>query len=934
MKKNKKTNPFFRNGWLYANNQLFLEDTYKNFLSNSQELDISWKNAFYTLSDDYKKDHTNQKIGLTDRKKKNIENENFLCNTKNTPFNNYCDLFRERFLNFINSYRIFGHYVAHLNPLVSCKKALKIPELSKTFHQIKKEELNSLIHFNFLLFKKNISSFKEIYLFFKKKYCKYIGFEYMHLNKLDEKQWLQTYIETHNVKNTLSNAEKEDLLKNLIKSTTFEKFIHTKFPGNKRFSLEGCDVLIPALKAIIAFCIHRKTKKIFLGMAHRGRLNVMFNVLQCNVLKMFQNNWQEIKQHNGTGDVKYHLGIKKKITLGEKKIEIHLLNNPSHLEIVTPVVAGCCKFYLENQVCTHYPLPIIIHGDAAFTGQGVIQETLNMSQTPGYGVGGSVHIIINNQISFTTSKKKYLRSSKYCTDIAKMIDSPIFHVNADQPESVIFSVKLALKFRYLFKKDVFIDLVCYRRLGHNEVDDPSITQPFMYALIKKHKRICRLYSKKLLHQNNYSYEDLYQAYNRRLILQLKLSNIRIKKKLSEDYQSKATKLVPFKNISYQMLKKIARKLFELPKNLIIHRQVKKIFYNRMQMANNKSLLDWGAIENLAYSTLMYYGITCRLTGEDVRRGTFSHRHTTVICQKKNITYIPLKHLSRLTGSFYIWDSVLSEESVLAFEYGYSIASKAILNIWEAQFGDFSNGAQVVIDQFIASGAQKWGCASSLTMLLPHGYEGQGPEHSSGRLERYLQLCAQKNIRICVPTTVSQMYYILINQGRSLLKRPLILFTPKSLLRNPLTFISIKDLFFEKFHKILLTNPINQTHKINRIIFCSGKIYYELLDFWNKNKIFDVNILRIEQLYPFPHKKINNILKKYANIKYFIWCQEEPKNQGGWSYIYFYFKKYVLKNNNGQLFQYTGRPKFASTSEGSFLDHQKQQKKIIESAFYI
>ncbi|VFP85904.1 2-oxoglutarate dehydrogenase E1 component [Buchnera aphidicola (Cinara pseudotaxifoliae)] len=937
MKNKKKTFSLRDIGWLYSNNQLFLENIYKKFLSNSKKIDSSWKKIFKKIS--YNKCITSNNNIFTTIKSQAQEHKSHSCfniASKNL-INEYShELLKEKFLNLINSYRIYGHYISNLNPLARLKKIKNVPELSCLFHRITPKELNNKINFNFLCFKKNVNSFNEIYLFFKKKYCSYIGFEYMHLNDIKQKKWLQNYIETKNIKHSLSSSEKKEVLKDLIQSTTFEKFIHTKFPGNKRFSLEGCDILIPVLKKIIMFCIKKKTKKIFLGMAHRGRLNVMYNVLHHNVLKMFNNKTRSYKNRNGTGDVKYHIGLKKIIQKNNKNIEINLLDNPSHLEIITPIVIGCCKFFVEQKSSQYNPLPIIIHGDAAFIGQGVIQETLNMSQVPAYNVLGSVHIIINNQIAFTTSKKKYLRTSFYCTDIAKMINAPIFHVNADQPESVMFIIKLALKFRYLFKKDVFIELVCYRRLGHNEVDDPYITQPKMYNIIKNHKRICVLYSKKIkntLKETDTSYKKLYIHFMQQLYKKIQEHNLKTNN-LKKSYRHKHSKKYLIKQIynNVDVLNKIATELFTLPKHLTIHNQVKKIFFNRIKMVNNKLPLDWGAAENLVYAVLMYYGITCRLTGEDVRRGTFCHRHASIICQKKNTTYIPLQNLSFTSGLFYIWDSVLSEESTLAFEYGYSKVSHATLNVWEAQFGDFSNGAQVVIDQFITSSLQKWGYSSPLVILLPHGYEGQGPEHSSGRLERYLQLCAQNNIKIYIPTTVSQMYHILLKQGCSTSKIPIIIFTPKSLLRNPETFIFMKELLIEKFHTILLTQSSCTYNLISCIIFCSGKIYYELLDFYQKNNIIDTVIIRIEQLYPFPYSKINKTISKFSQVKNFIWCQEEPINQGSWKYIYFYFKKYILINYKLISLKYVGRPKFSSTAEGNFISHNIQQKKIIKSAF--
>ncbi|ABJ90656.1 2-oxoglutarate dehydrogenase E1 component [Buchnera aphidicola] len=924
--KNKKKILLSKNGWLYSNNQLYLENIYKKFLLNSKKIDKSW---IYIFNKIFKKKNNN----LNQINSVNIKiNNDFIEKKKN----NNQKFLKQKFLIFINSYRKYGHFISQLNPLKLRKKKNSIPELLYSYHNIKKEELNLLIKSDFLFFKKNINSFQDIYLFFKKKYCGYIGFEYMHISNTKEKLWLQKNIESKKFEKLFSKRKKKNILKNLIKSTVYENFINKKFPGTKRFSLEGCDSLLPMIKEIINFCLNKKITKIFLGMAHRGRLNVMHNILKHNTLNMFLNIQDKLCHSHRTGDVKYHIGLKKKIFVNNQEVEINLLNNPSHLEIITPVVIGCCKFFIENKKTIISPLPVIIHGDAAFTGQGVIQETLNMSQVPAYNVFGSIHIVINNKIAFTTSKKKYLRTSKYCTDIAKMIDSPVFHVNADKPESVISVINIALKFRYKFKKDVFIDLVGYRRLGHNEVDDPKITQPIMYSLIKKHKPICILYSKKINKSKKNAknqYKKFYKYYFKKLNILLKNKNLYSNNSNLFHNKNIKNKNLLKRKIIYKKFKKKIYQLFNVPKNFVLHYQVKKIFLNRIKMIKNKIMLDWGLAENLAYAVLMYKGITCRLTGEDVRRGTFSHRHASVICQKTNKTIIPFKNVDKFIGSFHIWDSVLSEESVLAFEYGYSIVSSNLLNIWEAQFGDFSNGAQIVIDQFITSGLQKWGVSSSLVIMLPHGYEGQGPEHSSGRLERYLQLCAQKNIQICIPTTASQIYHLLLKQGQKFLKTPLIIFTPKSLLRHPLTFISIKKLFIEKFHKILLFKKKNiSLDLISRVIFCNGKIYYELLDFYEKNNIINSIIIRIEQLYPFPFYKINKILNKYINIKYFIWSQEEPENQGSWKHIYFYFKKYIFNNNEKKKLQYVGRSKLASTAEGNFENHQKKQKKIIKLSF--
>ncbi|AEH39779.1 2-oxoglutarate dehydrogenase E1 component [Buchnera aphidicola (Cinara tujafilina)] len=937
MKHKKKNFPTLKNDWLYSENQVFLKNIYQRFLRNPKKIDSIWYKIFKNI--DNKKDlitYDNKDIGnsIINKKKKNDQN------LKKNIFNNNTISIRERFLNLIRSFRKLGHYSAHLDPLnLAIKK--NIMELSLDYYNFSKNELKELVNKDLFPYKIHLKSYYDIYILLKKTYCSSIGFEFMHLNKINEKIWLQKYIEKKIFSLYGIRKNKKNIIKGLIQSETFESFIHTKFPGTKRFSLEGCDVLIPMLKEIIQYGILNKTKKIFFGMAHRGRLNVMFNIFKCNIPQMYQNYFSNNDQSHYTGDVKYHLGAKITIKKNFHKIDIVLLDNPSHLEIITPIVLGQCKSFLDSTKTesdlSNNIIPIIIHGDAAFTGQGVIQETLNMSQVPGYCVFGSIHIIINNQIGFTTSKKKYLQSSTYCTDIAKMIDSPIFHVNADQPESVIFIIKLALKFRFLFKKDVFIDLVCYRRLGHNEADDPSITQPLLYKTIKNHKKVCDIYLNKINKFNNkytkktQKYYELYKIY-----LHHNLKNNINKKQIVNLYNNKIKKnqiiIDKIKNFSFSNLIKKMLHILTPPKNFLLHYQVKKIFDNRLKMIEGNSLWDWGSAEILSYAALIIKGITCRLSGEDVRRGTFSHRHAAVYCQNTGKTYIPLKNIFSTQNNFHIWDSVLSEEATLAFEYGYSISKNFSLNIWEAQFGDFVNGGQVIIDQFIVSGQQKWGHNSSIVLMLPHGYEGQGPEHSSARIERFLQLCAQKNMRVCIPTTPAQLYHLIQKQGTTILiKKPLIIFTPKSLLRNSKTFSTLKELSHGTFQKVLIQKKNISCNTIKKIIFCSGKIYYDLLKYYQKNNLSNILIMRLEQLYPFPTKSIKKVIHQFCFIENCIWCQEEPKNQGAWVFFYFNFKKYISNFFKNVQLQYIGRPKWASTAEGNLSSHKIEQHNIIKKA---
>lgn len=938
MKNKKKKFSFLKNSWLYSDNQIFLNNIYEKFLNKSKKIDKSWQKKFKNI--EYKnsileKNHVY--INQIFNKQINLKNNYFQQDRSNNNAS-----IHEKFLYLMNSFRTLGHHLADTDPLKSIEKK-NIIELSLSYYHIQQHEMKNPINTFLFPYKIYFPSYDEAYNILKKTYCKFIGFEYMHLYNMNEKIWLQKYIEKKTYYYKPSKKTKKNIITGLIQSETFESFMHTKFPGNKRFSLEGCDVLIPILKKIIQYGIRYNTKKIVLGMAHRGRLNVMHNIFKYNIPKMYQNLSFSNEKLDNTGDVKYHLGAIRKIKKKSHEIELILLDNPSHLEIISPVILGMCKSFIDSNridsATSNEIIPIIIHGDAAFTGQGITQETLNMSQVPGYCVFGSIHIIINNQIGFTTSKKKYLQSNIYCTDVAKMIDSPIFHVNADRPESVMFVIKLALKFRFIFKKDVFIDLVCYRRLGHNEVDDPSITQPVIYKKIKNHKKILDIYLRKINKSHN-QYTKISQDFY--ILCKRNLNNCLTKKVIKRNtlnqniidvLQNKNNITEKFKSFSFSQLIKKMIHILQIPKDFLLHYQVQKIFDNRLKMIQGNKKWDWGSVEILAYANLILRGINCRLSGEDVRRGTFSHRHAAIYCQKTGRVHIPLKKLNNADGGvFHVWDSVLSEAATVAFEYGYSIVKNFSVNIWEAQFGDFVNGAQVVIDQFIVSGQQKWGHNSSLILMLPHGYEGQGPEHSSARIERFLQLCAQKNIRICIPTITSQIYYMIQKQGMNHIRKPLIIFTPKSLLRKLETFCTLEELSTGFFQKILLHEQNISFNKIKKIIFCSGKIYYDLLKYYQKKQVNNLLIIRLEQLYPFPKKDIKNIIQKTIFIKYCLWCQEEPQNQGAWVFFYFYFKKYITNVFQNIKLKYVGRPKWASTAEGNLFTHRKIQYNIIRQAF--
>ncbi|WMY96987.1 MAG: 2-oxoglutarate dehydrogenase E1 component [Arsenophonus sp.] len=930
-------NDWLNLSFLSADNQSYIEQLYEEYLMDNNSVNKDWQNVFNKLpSTNLYPECFHSKI-----------REQFRLLAKN-PIRYYTgiktefpiDIKQIKVLELINTFRLKGYQNACLDPLGLWKKNI-IPDLYPQFYDLNDSDFKKIFDVSFGS-KKIPMTLSELYIKLKHIYCTSIGAEYMDVTTSEEKEWIQKHLEiTGSISEQFDKKAKKDILSELIAAEGLEHYLGIKFPGAKRFSLEGADSLIPMLKALIRYAVRDNTHEIVLGMAHRGRLNVLVNIFGKKSKDLFCEFSGKNKYVIGTGDVKYHQGFSSNLKISDKNVHLSLAFNPSHLEIVSPVIIGSARARrdrLDTLNNGNIVLPITIHGDAAVSGQGVVQEMLNMSQTRGYEVGGSLRIIINNQIGFTTSNPKDARSTQFCTDIMKMAKAPIFHVNSDDPEAVVFVTNLALNFRNKFKRDVVIDLVCYRRYGHNEADEPSVTQPIMYAKIKKHPTTCQLYAKKLIAENILTDNQVIEMtdfYRNKLdcgdSVVDECFSINQYSSIWEPYlKHKWNNVYPVK-IKKEELKDLAKCLNKIPEKIIMQSRVKKIYNDRMEMANEKKLFDWGAAETLAYATLLNKGIKVRLSGEDVSRGTFFHRHAVIYDQNTGSSYIPLDNISDNQGKFNIWDSVLSEEAVLAFEYGYASAEPRALIIWEAQFGDFANVAQVVIDQFISSGEQKWGRMCGLVMLLPHGYEGQGPEHSSARLERYLQLCAEENMQVCIPSTPAQIYHILRRQVLCNMRRPLIIMSPKSLLRHPRAISSLSELANGTFQPIITEISLTDIKNIQRIILCSGKVYYDLLEQRIKNQQKNILIIRIEQIYPFPDKDLKKVLESYKHVHDFVWCQEEPLNQGAWFFIKYNIRKIIPKY---ALLKYIGRAESAAPAVGYAFVHQTQQQILIKDALEI
>ncbi len=844
----------------------------------------------------------------------------------------------------IMGYRSLGHLLADIDPINTMPRG-DAGELELTQYDLTNADLDSEFDTGDLA-GGGRKTLRKILDYLKEAYCGPIGYEIRYLNSMEQRQWLMAQIETDPVRPNLTRDDRLRVMTKLTAAEGLERYLHTRYVGQKRFSLEGGDSLIPMLSELIQRFGRKDVKEVIIGMAHRGRLNVLVNILGKapeELFSEFEGDYHTENEDTQTGDVKYHQGFSADIQTEGGNVHVALSFNPSHLEIINPVVEGSTRARQERRhdVNRRMVVPILIHGDAAFAGQGVVMETLNMSRTRGYSTGGTIHIIINNQIGFTTNTLD-ARSTLYCTEVAKMIQAPIFHVNGDDPEAVITTARLAMDYRNKFANDVIIDMVCYRRHGHNEADEPAITQPIMYGKIRNHQTPREIYAERLISlgvMTAREVQELVADYRNQLDSgkmvagQVIDPNKKLKMENWDPYLTEEWDTDTPTGVSAERLAALAEKLARWPEDFKVHPRVSKVLGERVEMARGKKSMDWGCAELLAYGSLLEDGYKVRLSGQDAGRGTFSHRHATLHDQSRPRTYVPLQFITDNPSDYLVINSLLSEEAVLGFEYGYATTTPKTLVIWEAQFGDFVNGAQVVIDQFISSSEAKWSRVCGLTLFLPHGLEGQGPEHSSARVERFLQLCAENNMQVCIPTTPSQMFHMLRRQLHRPLRRPLIVMTPKSLLRHKLSVSSVEALVNGRFQPVIDEIDDLDPAGVKRVVLCSGKVYYDILEERRLQGITDVAVLRLEQVHPFPGEHLDAAIRRYGNATELVWCQEEPKNQGIWYQIFYYLRR--LRNKSiGQELSYVGREGSPAPAVGYYKLHVEQQRKLVAEALKI
>jgi len=935
------------NSYLFGGNAPFVEELYERYLSDPGSVPEEWREYF-----DQMQIMPGTEAPETGAARKDVAHapviESFVQRARRGELGGRApvvvgteDRLQVAALLLVTAYRIAGSRWATLDPLKRMPRP-PTPELEPGYYDLHEADLDREVNTGSYV-GLDRTPLRGLIQALRDTYCRNIGFEYMFLGDRAQRQWIQERIEPVRATSKYTEENQKRILQKLTEAESLERYLHTRYVGQKRFSLEGGESLIPCIDELIQRAGTKGVQEIVIGMAHRGRLNVLVNVIGKMPKDLFLEFEGKPAHELPLGDVKYHLGFSSDISTPGGPVHVSVAFNPSHLEIVNPVVEGSVRARQRRRDDKEGDevLPVLIHGDAAFAGQGVVMETLNLSQTRGYGTGGTVHIVVNNQIGFTTSDPRDTRSTTYCTDVAKMVEAPILHVNGDDPEAVMFVTQLALDFRQAFHKDVVIDLVCFRRLGHNEQDEPFVTQPLMYKKIVQHPGTRKLYADRLATLGVVKPEEPDEMI-RQYRAALDAGRHTVNPVISNFKSKFAVDWAPFLNTKWtdaadthvplEELRRVAERVTHVPEDFKLHPSVERVIQGRRQMAAGKIPVDWGMGETLAYATLVSNGYDVRLSGQDSARGTFAHRHAVLHDQDRERwdqgTYVPLQNISKDQGDFVIIDSVLSEEAVLGFEYGFATAEPNALVIWEAQFGDFANSAQVVIDQFISSGESKWGRVCGLVLLLPHGYEGQGPEHSSARLERYLQLCAENNMQVCVPSNASQIFHLLRRQMLRPFRKPLIVLTPKSLLRKKEASVPIEELAKGSFRTVIPEVDSPEPKGVKRLVACCGKVYYDILAARRERNQDEIAIVRVEQLYPFPHKQFAAEIKRYPNAREVVWCQEEPQNQGAWYQIGHYLRENMREE---QSLHYAGRPASAAPAGGYQAKHQTRQAAVVDMA---
>lgn len=912
-----------------GSNSEYIEELFEQYLSDPASVSENWRKLFANLD------------SITDTPP---DHEDFDNEVELTPFeipqqiNGDTAAFKQSaVLRLINAHRIRGHQQADIDPIDTLIRS-PVPELDPAYHHLTAEDMNTRFHTG-SLFAPDYLPLHDIINRVRKTYTGSIGAEYMHIVSTEKKRWVQQRLESNLSQPDFSPAKRIRILERLTAAEGLEQYLHSRYVGQKRFSLEGGESLIPLLDQLLQHSGSLGVEEIVLGMAHRGRLNVLTNIMGKSPALLFQEFEGRKRNTSGSGDVKYHMGFSSDINTPGGALHFALSFNPSHLEVINPVVIGAIKArqLRRNDREHEQVMPVLIHGDAAFSGQGVIMETLNMSLARGFHTGGTIHIVINNQIGFTTSNPLDARSTAYCTDVAKMVEAPIFHVNGDDPEAVAFLVDLAIDYRMRFKRDVVIDMICYRRHGHSEADEPSVTQPLMYSTIGSLPTTRQKYADRLVSEGVLAaaqIDEITETYRQRIhaeeIVARDILHDVTHTYTVDWHKYRHTGDIPRVDtrVEVSRIQQLSSHLQQLPRGFTLHPRVARIMEDRRKMAAGALRIDWGFAETMAYATLLEEGYWVRISGQDSGRGTFFHRHAILTDQQTGDRIIPLQNISEQPHYVQVVDSLLSEEAVLGFELGYATAEPNALTVWEAQFGDFANGAQVIIDQFISSAESKWDRLTGLVMLLPHGLEGQGPEHSSARLERYLQLCAEGNIQVCVPSTPAQAFHLLRRQMLQPFRRPLIVMSPKSMLRNPMSTSTLEDLSQESFLKLIPEQDEHDAEHIRHIILCTGKVYYDLYTRRKEMDLDDTVMIRIEQLYPFPRPLLTKTLQQYRHVRVITWCQEEPMNQGAWYQIRHHLEACI---SNQHTLRYAGREAAAAPAVGSHDTHVSQQRLLVEQA---